>query len=42
MNRLIQRVHCRIGSLEKYNRMFLDEMEVHCRIGSLEKLQQVY
>ena len=36
---IINKVHCRIGSLEKFVSFSLIFIMVHCRIGSLEKSQ---
>ena len=36
----VNKVHCRIGSLEITVGWVQDEYRVHCRIGSLEKSEE--
>ena len=36
------RVHCRIGSLERFRAQAVSSFFVHCRIGSLEKERAVF
>ena len=30
------KVHCRVGSLESGNALYVQQLYVHCRVGSLE------